>query len=123
MDNYNGQYGNGYQGDPYGGQYNNGYQQGGYSGGPTNQNHPSFTKYMVLSILMLLCCNQICGVIALIMAVIGNGNYKKGMPYEGNFKAAKILLIVGLVLGIVLSIVALLMGVAGSLPLIQELMD
>ncbi|MCR4746634.1 MAG: CD225/dispanin family protein [Lachnospiraceae bacterium] len=142
QDNSNGQgqyqqsYG-GPQGDPYqqnyGGSQGNSYQQNyggqqGYQNGPqfipggsgTGNNHPKFTTYMVLSILSCCCCNGIFGLVAMIITIIGNGNYKKGEPYEGNFKAAKIILIVGLVLGILGSIISM---ITGTLPAVMEIMQ
>ena len=139
MDNYGNGYNNGYQNNSNGqynnGQYNNGqYQQSyngqqGYQSGPefipggpgTGNNHPQFMTYLVLSILSCCCCNGIFGLVALIISIIGNNNFKTGQPYEGNFKAAKIILIIGLVLGIICNIInliingAAIMGSMGSL--------
>ncbi len=115
----NGQYNSNGQNNPYG-QYNpnNQYQQSyngqqGYRGGAefipggpgTGNNHPQFVTYLVLSILSCCCCNGIFGLIALIITFIGNNNFKTGQPYEGNFKTAKIILIIGLVVGVLVNII------------------
>ena len=105
---------------PQGGQYqqpNNGQKPEFIPGGPgTGNNYPQFTTYMVLTLLMCCCCNGLFGLISLIMIMIGNGNYKKGEPYEGNFKAAKIVLIIGLALTILGSIISFATGTLSSLP-------
>ena len=56
---------------------------------------------------MTLCCNTICGAIGIALTVSGNNVYKNGDPEgaESKFKGAKIALIVGVVLSIVISIV------------------
>ena len=119
---YNGPQGGQYQqyNGPQGGQYqqpNNGQKPEFIPGGPgTGNNYPQFTTYMVLTLLMCCCCNGLFGLISLIMIMIGNGNYKKGEPYEGNFKAAKIVLIIGLALTILGSIISFATGTLSSLP-------
>ena len=77
---------------------------------PQNNNiavdHPKFVYTLVFSILMLLCCNQIGGIIALIFSIMGNSEWKSGRfeESEKNFKYARIALIAGILLTIAIII-------------------
>lgn len=72
----------------------------------TPQQNPVFTKYLVLSILEMICCCQITGVIALVLTILANSDFKAGnfVGFESKTKSAKTTLIVGLVIGLVAGI-------------------
>lgn len=71
-----------------------------------NEGAPKFGLYLGLSIAEMLCCGGIFGLIALIMTILGNNAYKAGdtMGGESKMKTAKILLIVGVIVGVLASI-------------------
>ena len=80
-----------------------------------SDSHPKFTSMLILAILELLCCNQLTGIIALILIIIGDSDWKSGRPIDadGKFKGAKIALIIGVVLGLIAYIaIACFYGVA-----------
>lgn len=74
----------------------------------TSADMPQFASYLILSVLMLF-CNLICGVIALIFTFEANASYKAGntSDYDTKAKYAKTALIVGaslLAIGIIFSV-------------------
>lgn len=86
--------------------------------------HPKFTSTLIFAVIELMCCNTLTGIIALILAIIGDSDWKKGRPIDADekFKGAKIALIVGLILGIFAYItIACIYGV-GILAAIAESM-
>lgn len=93
---------------------NNQYQQpqgnGQYYGQPPQRDMPQHGLYMALSILELLFCNLITGILGIVFTNEANSAYKAG-DYEGSEKkkkSAKLSLIIGAVLGVVVIIVSLL---------------
>ena len=87
-------------------------------------NHPKFISTLIFAILELLCCNQITGIIALVLAIIGNSDWSKGRPLDadGKFKGANIALLVGALLGIIIYVAifaiygfGILAAIAGSM--------
>ena len=81
--------------------------------------NPTFTKYLILSILELFCCCQITGIIALVFTCIADSAWGNDMfKYEQDTKRAKTTLIIGLAIGVVSNLVLVfMMGVlfSGSL--------
>lgn len=66
--------------------------------------NPLFTKWLIISILQFLCCNNITGLISLILTIIADSDFKKGMmaEYESKMKGAKIATIIGLITGLLI---------------------
>lgn len=85
---------------------NNMYNQQNYTG----QKAPWFTTYLVLSILELLCCNMVTGIIALVFAIMSSSAYQIGqyIDAENKRKAAKLSLIIGLIIGVVLYVAVII---------------
>ena len=76
---------------------------------------PGFAKYLTFSILEILCCSWIPGVIALVFIILFNTAYRRNdmAEYESKKKAAKITLWIGLIVGIVINvIIGVLYGVS-----------
>lgn len=75
-----------------------------------NPKAPWFVTYLILSILELFCCNQITGVIALVFIIMGNSAYQAGqmLDAENKRKTAKLSLIIGLILGILIYIAVII---------------
>lgn len=74
------------------------------------------TTFIVLSILELLCCNLVAGIIALVFAILGNSNFGKG-DYEGAanmWKYSKITLWIGVGLAVASIIVSTVL-IGGSI--------
>lgn len=70
-----------------------------------------FGLMLGLSIAELCCCFPITGIIGIIFAVIANNAYKAGdyETYEAKAKTVKIVLLVGLGLGIVIGILTMVL--------------
>lgn len=71
---------------------------------PSNSDkNPKFTQYLIFSIIELVCVNQICGIIALILTCMADSDFKSGNmdSYDQKMSYAKIALIVGLALLVV----------------------
>ena len=68
--------------------------------------NPTFVKDLILSIVQLLCCCQITGILSLVFVIMANGDFKQGnmMGYQAGTKRAKTTRIVGWILGAVVSI-------------------
>lgn len=115
-DNGQNPYNNGFNQNQFNGGFNgqNPYNNNGFNqfGGPNpyqpvgNQgSHPDFVMYLVLSILQTFCCFAITGVISIVFTVMGNSAYQQGniAEAESKFRTVKTTLIVGLVIGIIIS--------------------
>lgn len=65
---------------------------------------PGFAMYLILSILEFFCCNQITAAISLVLTILANSAFQSGnyADYQSKLKGAKISLIIGLILGIVI---------------------
>ena len=88
-----------------------------------NQKTPGFTKYLILSILQTLCCCQITGIIALVFTLFANSAFKKGdiADYQYKIKGARTSLIIGLVIGILVTIfIAVVYGTIGIAAISQS---
>ena len=72
-----------------------------YAPAPKN---PAFVTWLTLSILQLLCCNQITGIISLIFTILADSDFKRGMmtEYNSKMKGAKIATIIGIIIGVLL---------------------
>lgn len=70
------------------------------------QPNPTFTKDLVFSIIQLLCCNQITGVISLVFVILANSAFRVGnvADYQAKTKAAKVSRIIGWILGVLIYI-------------------
>lgn len=79
--------------------------------GNINQNYarPSLTPYIVCSIVQLLCCNSITGVIALVFSLIARDKFSSGDTASGSdyMKYAKWTLIIGFILAAIIWILAI----------------
>ena len=77
--------------------------------------HPSFALWLTLSIINLLCCCQIMGIIALVFTIIGNNAYTIGNYSEADSKmnTAKILNIIGMIVGFFVTAIYLIFFFAG----------
>lgn len=102
-----GAYGNS-QNNAYQTSQNTSYQTGGYQSGspyaankPANEKEPPFTLYIVFSVIEMF-FSAIFGIIALVCSILGMQQYQKGdySGGRGKLKAAKIILIIGMVCGI-----------------------
>lgn len=98
-------------------------QQGYNTNGMNNMSGgsaPDFTKTLILSIVQMLCCCQITGIIALIFTIIANSAFKSGNmnEYYTKQKSAKTALKVGWIIGVV---VVLLMIVFYGLAFLASL--
>lgn len=94
-----------------GGDFNNRFNYGADT--QNNGETPGFVKYLILSILETLCCCQIAGIIGIVFTVLFNSAYKSGniADFESKQKIAKVVLLIGLGIGIVANlIVGLLYG-------------
>lgn len=78
-----------------------------YSQPTTPQKTPNFVLFLTLSIVQLVCCSPITGVIALVFTCVGDSAYKAGNneDSESKMKVAKISIIVGFVLAGVFALV------------------
>jgi len=81
------------------------------------------TTYIILSILELLCCSPIAGIVALVLAIIGNSNFNKG-DYDGAanmWKYTKITLWIGVGLAVVSIILSFVLGVGSIMAVVSNL--
>ena len=93
----------------------NGYSNMGNNMNGYNQNMPvgsapEFTKYLILSIVEMICCCQITGIIGIVFAVMANSAFKIGnmMDYQAKIKNTKTTLLIGLAIGIVCNLLLVL---------------
>ncbi|MDS1270206.1 hypothetical protein RIF23_07855 [Lipingzhangella sp. LS1_29] len=110
--------------DPYGGQRFPGQQPpyGGYTphhqspgpgaspygaAGPDNQ--VNATPTLVLGILMSLCCNQICGIIAIVFAALAMGKPDQPTEQARFVRYANISMLIGIGMWVVILVVYLLL--------------
>ena len=70
------------------------------------QQKNNFGLMLGLSIAEMLCCFQITGIIGIVLSILANTAYKNGdyEDYASKAKITKIVLIVGLVLGLLANI-------------------
>lgn len=84
----------------------NGYYNNGMNHTPNMnpQSAPEFTKNLTLSIVQLLCCNQITGVLAIIFTVLANSAFKMGnmIDYQSKNNAAKTTLRIGWIISAII---------------------
>lgn len=76
---------------------------------------PEFIKYVIFSILEMICCNQIFGAVALVFTLLANADYGKGniAKYQSNIKGVKLTLIIGVITGLLcgcLSTIGIIFG-------------
>lgn len=94
----------------------NGYYNQGMNQMPqmNPQSTPEFTKCLVLSIIQMLCCCQITGIIALVFTILANSAFKIGnfADYQAKIKGAKTTLTVGWIVAAVIYIIVIIMYVA-----------
>ena len=98
------------------GYYNQGMNQ-------MTQSTPEFTKYLILSIIQLLCCCQITGIIALVFTILANSSFKIGnlVDYQSKIKSAKTVLTVGWIVAAVIYIIVIVMyGAMFGIALLSE---
>lgn len=74
---------------------------------------PGFTKWLIISIMQMMCCNQLTGIVCLILVLIADSDFKRGMfaDYQGKMKTVKILTAIGVIFTFV--ILALYMVLVG----------
>ena len=104
----------------------NGYCNQGMNQMPNmnQQSAPEFTKYLILSIIQLLCCNQITGVIAIVFTVLANSAFKVGsmIDYQSKTKAAKTTLTVGWIISaIIYGLIIVIYGFAFVAAIVSEM--
>lgn len=90
----------------------------------SKQSTPEFTKYLVLSIVQMMCCCQITGIIALVFTILSNSAFKIGNieDYQSKIKAAKTTLIVGCIIGVIAYIIMIIVYMAiFGMALLSEL--
>lgn len=110
--------------------FQQGYQQQNYQQGynyvPQSKqgNSPGFIPLILLSVLQILCCNTITGIIAIILTFVADGAYRSGdiKGYESKKKIAIIVIIAGFVLTILLSIFTIAAGVS-EIPEVADLVN
>ena len=99
----------------------NGYYNQGMNQMP--QSTPEFTKYLILSIIQLLCCCQITGIIALVFTILANSSFKIGnlVDYQSKIQSAKTVLTVGWIVAAVIYIIVIVMyGAMFGIALLSE---
>ena len=101
---------------------NNGTNNYGYQPNMPVGSAPEFTKYLILSILEMVCCCQITGIIGIVFVVMANSAFKMGnmMDYQVKIKNVKTTLLVGLIIGIICNIAVF--GIYGA-SFMVSLMD
>lgn len=69
-----------------------------------------FTKWLISGILQFLCCNQITAVITIVLACMANSDFKAGLIDSAvqKYKHCKTATIIGVVLGLVLTLFVML---------------
>jgi flagellar biosynthesis protein FliQ len=88
---------------------------------PTEKN--TATLWLILNIVLtVVCCGNILGIIGIVFSALGMGAYNKGDYNDMNQKAkiAKILFIVGIVLGVVGLIVGIATGLLSAITNINS---
>lgn len=93
MDNQYGQY-NGYN------NYNNNYNNNGRR--PNTVGTPNVTPYIVWSVVVMVLCSRLLGIIALVLSILASSDVNSGKIASANdkLKWAKILIIIAGVLGL-----------------------
>ncbi len=101
------------------GEYKQEYNAPVYSAEPQNipEAAPNTTLWIILSALEIFCCSPLFGIIALVFAIMGNSAAGRGdyAEAESKLKTAKIMLIVGVAVSIVVSVIAFFIGFAGEM--------
>lgn len=71
--------------------------------GPNMGKLPNFVTYLILSIAECLCCCFITGLLGIIFSCMANSSWNNGLTNDAysKLRTAKILLIVGLIIGLV----------------------
>ncbi len=113
--NQNGQWQNQYN-QYQGYQDPNGYSPNGMKPIPENRSR----LFIILSVLEILFCGGIFGLISLIISCMGSNSYNRGNfgDYESKHRTSGILLIVGLVIGIIANI-----AVVRMMPTYEEILN
>lgn len=77
------------------------------------QNAPEYGKNLGLSIFQMICCCQVTGLIALVVTLIANSDYRTGKmdDYEKKMKNANIALIAGRIIGAIATITTIVLQV------------
>ena len=77
------------------------------------QNAPEYGKNLGLSIFQMICCCQVTGLIALVVTLIANSDYRTGKmdDYEKKMKNANIALIACWIIGAIATIAMLVLQV------------
>lgn len=76
---------------------------------------PGFVLWLVVSIAQMMCCNQITGLICIVLTILADSDFKKGVygEYNSKMRLVKILTVVGVVIGLAVLVVwFLLMGIS-----------
>lgn len=117
---------NGYQNQGYN-QQNAGYQNTGYQSNVPMGNAPEYTLWLIIGVALTVlgcccCCGggftvPIGGIVLICFACAGNSAYKRGdmLGYNKWFKAAKITIIVVVVLNILYSIIGFATGLFATI--------
>ena len=74
---------------------------------------PGFTKWLIISIMQMMCCNQLTGIICLILVLMSDSDFKRGMfaDYQGKMKTVKILTAIGVIFTfVILALYMILVG-------------
>lgn len=76
-------------------------QQNNFQQQFNNVTDEKFTKWLVAGILQLMCCNQITGILTIVMAILGNSDFKANRIADSNqkYNIAKIATIIGVIIG------------------------
>lgn len=76
---------------------------------------PNYGLYLGLSIFQLLCCCLVTGILGIVMTIQFDGAYKNGdmQKYESSKKSAKICLIIGFILPVVIFVLTFATGMLG----------
>ena len=84
------------------------------------QKTPDFTKWIIISVAQMACCCQITGILCLVMTILADSDFKKGLynEYNNKMKTVKIATIIGVIVGFIVSVAYL--GLVG-LDLFLEL--
>lgn len=95
------------EGSTQGNMQNNMYQQNKETFGQNvSQKAPDFTKWIIISVFQMACCCQITGILSLVMVILADSDFKKGLytEYASKMKTAKIASVVGIILGFIVSV-------------------
>ena len=76
-------------------------------------NAPEYGKNLGLSIFQMICCCQVTGLIALVVTLIANSDYRAGKmdDYESKMKNANIALIAGWIIGAIVTIATIVLQI------------